>query len=54
LSGLLEQGTTPNMSMQKDTEEMLSKKVQLVSQQNFAKLIFRETLEKYDDFIRSK
>jgi hypothetical protein len=43
-----------HLSIQKDTEEIVSKDVQLVSQQNFDRIIFRENLEGYHDFIRSK
>jgi deoxyadenosine/deoxycytidine kinase len=42
------------ISMQKETEEIVSKDVLLVSQQNFDRLVFKEKLEKYHDFIRSK
>lgn len=43
-----------NITMQRDTEEIVSKDVELVSQQNFDRMIFREKLEKYHDFIRAK
>lgn len=40
--------------MQKDMEEIVSKNVLLISQKNFDRMIFRENLEKYYNFIRSK
>jgi hypothetical protein len=43
-----------HISIQKDTEKIVSKKAQLVSQQNFDRMIFRENLERYHDFIRLK
>jgi hypothetical protein len=43
-----------HISIQKDTEEIVSKDVVLVSQQNFDRFVFKENLERYHDFIRSK
>ncbi|MGI0042423.1 MAG: hypothetical protein ACRD47_01820 [Nitrososphaeraceae archaeon] len=43
-----------HISIQKNTEETVSKNVQLVNRQDFDKMIFKENLEKYHDFIRSK
>ncbi|MGC1131295.1 MAG: hypothetical protein WA941_00625 [Nitrososphaeraceae archaeon] len=42
------------ISIQKDTEEIVSKDVLLVSQQSFDRLVFKENLERYHNFIRSK
>ncbi|MGH9978254.1 MAG: hypothetical protein ACRD8Z_20850, partial [Nitrososphaeraceae archaeon] len=41
-----------HISMQKETEEIVSKKGLLVVQQNFDRMIFRENWEKNHDFIR--
>jgi hypothetical protein len=40
--------------MQKEIEEIVSKDVQLVSQQSFDRMIFKEKLEGYHDFIKSR
>jgi hypothetical protein len=40
--------------MQKDVEKIVSNGIQLINQQNFDKIIFKEKLEKYHDFIKSK
>jgi hypothetical protein len=42
------------ISMQKDVEKTVSNGIQLINQQNFDKIIFKEKLEKYHDFIKSK
>ncbi|MGC1133966.1 MAG: hypothetical protein WA941_14175 [Nitrososphaeraceae archaeon] len=43
-----------HISAQKNTEETVSKNVQLVNRQDFDKMVFKENLEEYHDFIRSK
>lgn len=42
------------ISMQNEIEQIVSKDVQLVGQQSFDKMIFKEKLEEYHDFIKSK
>jgi hypothetical protein len=43
-----------HISMKKDIEEIVSNGVQLLSQQSFDRMVFKEKLEAYHDFIRSK
>jgi hypothetical protein len=40
--------------MKKDIEEIVSNDVQLISQQSFDRMVFKEKLAEYHDFIRSK
>jgi uncharacterized protein YjaG (DUF416 family) len=43
-----------HISMKKDIEEIVSNDVRLISQQSFDRMVFREKLAEYHDFIRSK
>jgi uncharacterized protein YjaG (DUF416 family) len=43
-----------HISMKKDIEEIVSNDVQLISQQSFDRMVFKEKLAEYHDFIRSK
>jgi hypothetical protein len=42
------------ISIQKEVEQIVTKDVQLISQQDFDRIIFKENLEKYHDFVKSK
>jgi hypothetical protein len=42
------------ISMRKDIEEIVSNGVQQVNQQAFDRVIFKEEIEKFHNFIRSK
>lgn len=42
-----------HISMQKD-REIVSKDVKLVSQQNFVRIVFKDKLEEYYNFVKSK
>ncbi len=42
------------ISMQKGTEEIVSKDIQLISQQGFDRIVFQENIDHFYDFIKSK
>jgi hypothetical protein len=42
------------VSMQKDIGEIVSNGIQLINQQSFDRMVFKEKLEEYHDFIKSK
>jgi uncharacterized protein YjaG (DUF416 family) len=43
-----------HISMQKETEEIVSKDIQLISQQKFDRIVFQENINHFYDFIKSK
>jgi hypothetical protein len=42
------------ISMQKGTEEIVSKDIQLISQHGFDRIVFQENIDHFYDFIKSK
>ena len=42
------------ISMQKEIEEIVSKDMQLISQQSFDRIVFRKNIDEFYDFIKSK
>jgi hypothetical protein len=42
------------ISMQKETEEIVSKDMQLISQQRFDRIVFQDNINHFYDFIKSK
>jgi hypothetical protein len=40
--------------MQKEIEEIVSKDMQLISQQRFDRIVFQENIDEFYEFIKSK